>query len=46
MTMKSPHNPGGLLKEDVIAKPGLSMTEAVQRLVLSRVHLGLNIPMV
>lgn len=35
--MKSPPHPGLLLKEDVIAPLGLSVTEAAERLGMSRV---------
>jgi antitoxin HigA-1 len=35
--MKSPPHPGALLKEDVIAPLGLSVTEAAERLGMSRV---------
>jgi len=35
--MKNPPHPGELLREDVIAELGLSVTEAAQRLGMSRV---------
>lgn len=37
MVMKNPPHPGELLREDVIAELGLSITEAARRLGMSRV---------
>lgn len=37
MAMKNPPHPGELLREDVIAELGLSVTEAARRLGMSRV---------
>lgn len=37
MMMKNPPHPGELLREDVIAELALSVTEAAQRLGMSRV---------
>ncbi len=38
--MHSPPHPGELLKEDVVAPLGLSVTEAADRLAMSRVALS------
>lgn len=38
--MKSPPHPGELLREDVLAPLGLQVTEAAQRLSMSRVALS------
>ena len=38
--MKSPPHPGELLREDVLAPLGLSVTEAAERLGMSRVALS------
>ena len=38
--MKSPPHPGEILREDVIAELGLTVTEAAERLSMSRVALS------
>lgn len=38
--MKSPPHPGDLLREDVLAPLGLSVTEAAKRLGMSRIALS------
>ena len=38
--MKSPPHPGELLREDVLSPLGLSVTEAAERLGMSRVALS------
>lgn len=38
--MKNPPHPGELLREDVIAELGLTVTEAAERLSMSRVALS------
>lgn len=40
MTMKTPTHPGEILREDVLAELGLSVTEAAERLGVSRVSLS------
>lgn len=40
MTMKTPTHPGKILREDVLAELGLSVTEAAERLGVSRVSLS------
>ncbi|MGH8962108.1 MAG: HigA family addiction module antitoxin [Jatrophihabitantaceae bacterium] len=40
MTMKNPVHPGAILREDVLADLGLSLTEAAERLGVSRVTLS------
>jgi len=40
MTLKNPTHPGEVLREDVIAALGLSVTEAAERLGMSRVALS------
>ncbi len=40
MTMHRPPQPGEILREDVIAPLGLSVTEAAERLAMSRVALS------
>ncbi|WP_175171242.1 HigA family addiction module antitoxin [Achromobacter kerstersii] len=40
MTMHRPPHPGEILREDVIAPLGLSVTEAAERLAMSRVALS------
>ena len=40
MVIKNPPHPGELLREDVIAELGLSVTEAARRLGMSRVALS------
>ena len=40
MTMLCPPHPGEILREDVIAPLGLSVTEAADRLAMSRVALS------
>ncbi|MCL2482488.1 MAG: HigA family addiction module antitoxin [Propionibacteriaceae bacterium] len=40
MTMKTPVHPGEILREDVLAELGLSVTEAASRLGVSRVTLS------
>lgn len=38
--MRNPPHPGEILREDVIAPSGLSVTEAAERLAMSRVALS------
>lgn len=40
MVMKNPVHPGEILREDVLAELGLSVTEAAARLGISRVTLS------
>jgi addiction module HigA family antidote len=40
MAMKNPAHPGAILREDVLADLGLSVTEAASRLGVSRVTLS------
>ena len=40
MTMKKPVHPGEVLREDVIAELGLTVTEAAERLGMSRTALS------